>query len=286
MSKIKVSEFVKLTGSTLKTVNYYHKIGLLTEPERSEAGYRLYGLAELNRMRSIKRLKSLGFDLKHIKEIIGELQEPDNSREYLESLRRDLLDEIKTLEARVAKIDILLGAGASPLEENRIEPPSFKKMAEIMGSEQVEKYSQSSPELYAQHRRLHNVIDDFQWGEDYQQTYSSLAQFFKEHPEEYRISLEYGARLSRIAELDQDDPEIDNFAREVAELINNMPILRKILLKPKPIEAPLKNVFDELVADVLPPSRIRFNQLLQKHLGLAGKPASHTRMDNEKPKEG
>jgi DNA-binding transcriptional MerR regulator len=39
------------------------QIGLLPEPERSLGGYRLYGPAELNPMRLIKRLKSLGLDL-------------------------------------------------------------------------------------------------------------------------------------------------------------------------------------------------------------------------------
>ncbi|MHB8125290.1 MAG: MerR family transcriptional regulator [Desulfitobacteriaceae bacterium] len=57
---IKIGDFVKLTGSTLKTINYYHKISLLPVPERSAGGYRLYGSTELNRMRLIKRLKSLG----------------------------------------------------------------------------------------------------------------------------------------------------------------------------------------------------------------------------------
>ena len=41
-NRIKISDFAKLTGSTLKTIIYYHKIGLLQEPQRSPGGYRLY----------------------------------------------------------------------------------------------------------------------------------------------------------------------------------------------------------------------------------------------------
>ena len=70
-NRIKISDFAKLTGSTLKTIMYYHKIGLLHEPERSPGGYRLYGPEELTRMRYIQYLKSLGVDLKHIKEIFS-----------------------------------------------------------------------------------------------------------------------------------------------------------------------------------------------------------------------
>lgn len=90
-SLLKIGDFAKLTGSTLKTIIYYHKIGLLHEAERSPGGYRLYGPAELARMRLIKRLKSLGLDLNRIKEILGNSQSPTTLREVLQSLLlRDL----------------------------------------------------------------------------------------------------------------------------------------------------------------------------------------------------
>ncbi len=66
-NQIKISDFVN-DWKHIKTILYYHKIGLLQEPERSQGGYRLYGAAELTRMQFIKRLKSLGLDLKRIKE--------------------------------------------------------------------------------------------------------------------------------------------------------------------------------------------------------------------------
>jgi DNA-binding transcriptional MerR regulator len=270
MNKLKVSDFVKLTGSTLKTINYYHKIGLLPEPERSAGGYRLYGSAELNRMRLIKHLKSLGFDLKHIKDIVGDFKDPKNSREFLQSLRSELLNDIKTLEERVAKIDTILGADAPLLDEDIFDSPSFKMTAEILGTDKIEEYAKGYPDIYDQHRKLRGILDDFQWGEDYKQTYSNLALFFKEHPEEYRVSLDYAERLRRISDLDEDDPEFDVFAHESAELIKSMPMLKEILFKQKPIKEPLESVYNELIADVLSPARIRYNKLLQKYLGFEG----------------
>ena len=62
--QITISDFIKLTGSTLKTIIYYHKISLLPEPKRSPGGYRLYGAWELTRMQLIKHLKSLGLEEK------------------------------------------------------------------------------------------------------------------------------------------------------------------------------------------------------------------------------
>jgi DNA-binding transcriptional MerR regulator len=94
-NRIKISDFVKLTGSTLKTIIYYHKIGLLQEPERSPGGYRLYGATELERMQLIKHLKSLGLDLKRMKEVLGTIDDNKTLREVLQSLRSDLLSEKK-----------------------------------------------------------------------------------------------------------------------------------------------------------------------------------------------
>lgn len=87
---IKISDFVKLTGSTLKTVRYYQKIGVLSRPESTTVGYRLYGPAELNRMRLIKHLKSLGLDLKRIKKILGDVNNNATLREVLQLLRQIL----------------------------------------------------------------------------------------------------------------------------------------------------------------------------------------------------
>ena len=56
-------------------------------------------------MQLIKRLKSLGLDLKRIKEIIGNAPDYRTLREVLKPLRSELLNEKKSIEERVVKID-------------------------------------------------------------------------------------------------------------------------------------------------------------------------------------
>ena len=48
-----VKEMAELSGVTIKTLHYYHKIGLLIPHEISEAGYRLYSQAEVERLQQI-----------------------------------------------------------------------------------------------------------------------------------------------------------------------------------------------------------------------------------------
>ena len=62
-----VKEIAKLTGVTVKTLHYYHKIGLLEPSEISEAGYRLYRVRDLERLQQILFYRELDFSLKDIK---------------------------------------------------------------------------------------------------------------------------------------------------------------------------------------------------------------------------
>ncbi len=266
MSKIKISDFVKLTGSTLKTVNYYHKIGLLPEPERSAGGYRLYGPEELNRMRLIKYLKSLGLNLKHIKEIIGDLKNPRTSREVLQSLRNELLNEKKTLEERLAKIDTLLNEDVLLLDENVFDSPSFQMITRILGADQIDQYARTCPEIYDQHRKVYGILDNFQWGEDYQEGFGILAEYFKNHPEQYQKALESGVQWARISHLSEDDPQIEAFARESAALVNSMPPVKELICNHPGMKNPLESLYKEMVADVLSPAQLKYQQLFKKFL--------------------
>lgn len=265
-NRIKTSDFVKLTGSTLKTVIYYHKIGLLQEPERSLGGYRLYGPAELTRMQIIKHLKCLGFDLKRIKEILGDLHSHKTLREVLQSLQAELLIEKKSIEERIERIEKLLSEDTTSLDEDSFASPSFQMIMDILGPEQIEKYARTCPELFDQQRKVFSILDHFQWGEDYQETFRALAEFFKAHPKEYQISLDYGVRLARLAHLSEDDPEVEALARESAEFIKSMPQLMEILGKQAGIKKPLASLYNDMVANIISPAQVKHGQLLQQYL--------------------
>lgn len=266
---IQIGDFVKLTGTTLKTINYYHKIGLLPETQRSAGGYRLYGPEDLNRMRVIKHLKSLGLNLKQIKEVIGDLPSPKTSREVLESLRRELLNEKKTLEERLAKIDNLLNVDAPLLDGNSINSPSFQMITDILGAEQIEKYAETCPEIYDQHRKLNGILDDFEWGGEYQEGFLVLAEYFKMHPEQYQQALELGSRWAALADLSEDDPRIEDFACEAAALVNSMPPVKAMYSRPGIQDRPLNGLYQEMVAGVLSPAQLKYQRLF-KELLLSG----------------
>ena len=66
-----VHEVSALTGVSIRTLQYYDKIGLLHPTEYTEAGYRLYDDMALETLQQILLFRELEFPLKDIKEIIS-----------------------------------------------------------------------------------------------------------------------------------------------------------------------------------------------------------------------
>ena len=67
MTVKKVSD---LTGVSVRTLQYYDKIGLLNPTELTDAGYRLYDDTALERLQQILLFRELEFPLKEIKAIL------------------------------------------------------------------------------------------------------------------------------------------------------------------------------------------------------------------------
>ncbi|SFD72254.1 MerR HTH family regulatory protein [Paenibacillus catalpae] len=66
-----VKEVSEMSNVTIKTLHHYHKIGLLMPSEISEAGYRLYGIHELQRLQEILLYRELEFSLDQIKHLLN-----------------------------------------------------------------------------------------------------------------------------------------------------------------------------------------------------------------------
>lgn len=106
-----VNEVSKLTGVSIRTLQYYDKIGLLKPDGYTQAGYRLYDDTALETLQQILLFRELEFPLKDIKKII-ESPSFDRSKaleqqiallmlkkEHLENLI-DLARGIKTIGVR------------------------------------------------------------------------------------------------------------------------------------------------------------------------------------------
>lgn len=71
MKGLTVKQVSELSGVSIRTLQYYDNIGLLSPGERTEAGYRLYDAEQLATLQEILLFRELEFPLKEIKEILA-----------------------------------------------------------------------------------------------------------------------------------------------------------------------------------------------------------------------
>jgi DNA-binding transcriptional MerR regulator len=68
---MRIGELARRAGTSVKTIRYYDRIGVLRPEERSESGYRLYGEGALDRYRFVRAAQAVGLRLGEIREILG-----------------------------------------------------------------------------------------------------------------------------------------------------------------------------------------------------------------------
>ena len=89
---MKIGEFAKKSGVTVKTLLHYDKIGLLKPSEKTEAGYRIYCEDDLLKLQQITTLKFIGLSLNEISHI---LHESGENLENMITIQKKALEEKK-----------------------------------------------------------------------------------------------------------------------------------------------------------------------------------------------
>jgi MerR family mercuric resistance operon transcriptional regulator len=65
------AELARRTGCNLETVRYYETIGMMPDPPRTAAGYRVYDAGHVARLRFILRARELGFTIEEIRGLLA-----------------------------------------------------------------------------------------------------------------------------------------------------------------------------------------------------------------------
>ena len=111
---LKIGEFSRLVGVSVKTLRYYDEIGLFKSDHIDEqTGYRFYSFEQLPRLNRLLALKDLGLSLSEIDQMLQENLSADQLRGMLllkqvelEDLARDIRERIARVEARLSLIEM------------------------------------------------------------------------------------------------------------------------------------------------------------------------------------
>jgi DNA-binding transcriptional MerR regulator len=101
---IPIGRLAAETGCKIETIRYYERAGLLTSPERSSGGHRLYDRRARNRLMFIRHGRDLGFPLEAIRELLALADDPDRSCAAADAIARTRLAEV---ESRLLRLTAL-----------------------------------------------------------------------------------------------------------------------------------------------------------------------------------
>ncbi len=129
-----VHEVSKLAGVSIRTLQYYDKIGLLHPTGYTDAGYRLYDDTDLERLQHILLFRELEFPLKDIKAI---LNSPDFDRS------KAIEQQIELLRLKKEHIENLMNfaLGIKMLGVKHMDFKAFDRS-------KLDEYAKQAKELY------------------------------------------------------------------------------------------------------------------------------------------
>jgi MerR family copper efflux transcriptional regulator len=105
--RLTISRVAKASGVAPRTIRYYEQIGVLPTPSRATSGYRLYDQPGVERLRFIRRARSLGLPLQQLKTLLMSTLNggpPPAIRPRLRALVGEQLDAVKN---QIAELELL-----------------------------------------------------------------------------------------------------------------------------------------------------------------------------------
>ena len=182
MSKLyHVQEFSKLAGVTVRALHHYDRLGLL-KPNRTEAGYRLYYLRDLERLEQIVALKFLGIPLKQIRLMFlrGTSEISDSlrmQRRVLEEKRRLLDSAIRAIE----EAEDAAGPGTRP------DSAILKKIIEVIEMQDnmdwsKKYYSEEAQAKIEERKKLWSPENQERWSKEWSDLFRDVEAALGEDP--------------------------------------------------------------------------------------------------------
>lgn len=151
-----VKEMAKLAHISVRTLHHYDTIGLLKPTQVTQAGYRLYDEAALERLYLILLFREIGFPLK---EIQGILDAPDYDRNRVLEKQVELLKaKVTHLQNRIHLANGIKLTGVRHLEFDNWDPnkiDEYQAQAETLygKSEAWQEYTQKAKDRTKEHNQ-------------------------------------------------------------------------------------------------------------------------------------
>lgn len=266
-AQLRIGEVAQLLGVTPKTIRYYQRVGLIAEPERSPAGYRLYTAADLVILLRVRRLQGLGLSLAQIKRVLGDAATERTLRQTLERLLAATTAQREALEAREQRIRRLLAEDALDAIERPAETPTMLRWAQERLHERV---AQVSPAVWEADARIFGMLEALHWPDGYDLPLRAMVERIFQQPDDTfpQQLMTLAEQLAALADLPEDAPEVERLAEALRSSGFAQQLASAIPADALEMESVFGEVMAEVMASALSPAQRRLMELL-RHRGAA-----------------
>ncbi|MDQ0219975.1 MerR family transcriptional regulator [Peribacillus cavernae] len=103
MTGLTIRQLAKASNVNIETVRYYERRGLISEPPRTESGYRMFPKEVIQDIQFIKRAQDLGFTLEEIKKILSASNNEESF--HSEEMHEFATEKIREIEVKIHKLN-------------------------------------------------------------------------------------------------------------------------------------------------------------------------------------
>jgi DNA-binding transcriptional MerR regulator len=111
---VTIGEFSKMTYLSVKTLRYYHQVGLLEPAEvESTSAYRLYSTAQVSTAQAIRRFRELDMPIETVRAVLHAPDVASRNAVIIAHLQR-MQQQLERTQATIASLQSLLSLGNVP----------------------------------------------------------------------------------------------------------------------------------------------------------------------------
>lgn len=90
-----IGQAAAASGVSAKIIRHYEEVGLLPAAQRTEAGYRQYGPADVQTLRFVRHSRDLGFSIPEIAQLVGLWHDRSRPSREVKKLAQEHIRELE-----------------------------------------------------------------------------------------------------------------------------------------------------------------------------------------------
>lgn len=231
---ISIKEVTKQTGVTVRTLRHYDQIGLLIPAGKTDGGHRLYGEKELKKLQEIQFLKSLGFSLKEIEEMLG-----NEEHDWFSRLQRQLNYLIKEKQKLEQIEKMVKGVMNQFTLEGKVDMHHIQQLIHFSQQNKFKREEFLQQQFKEDKEKLFDLLPNVNSGDPDTLEWVALLAQIKKHMPKGIEAIEVQRIIRRILEKDQElfagNEELSNAfwevrkSKETSETAGLYPIEQEVL---------------------------------------------------------